>query len=90
MIRPDIAGLQWAKGTESTPNGTISVDIQPGATAVVLDVPAAVDAWVSMPTPSGSANVSVNGSTIVGTLTENGARTMIHLPQGGHFVLQSM
>lgn len=90
MIRPDIAGLQWAKGTESTPNGTISVDIQPGGTAVVLDVPAAVDAWVSMPTPSGSANVSVNGSTIVGTLTENGARTMIHLPQGGHFVLQSM
>jgi len=89
QIRPDLAGLQWARGTEPTSNGDISISIQAAGTLVDLDIPPGMDAYVSLPTSAHNPVVVVNGIPATGNLVENGARSLIHLAQG-HFTLQSL
>jgi len=88
QIRPDLAGLQWARGEEPTPNGNIAVNIV-DSTHVEIDLPGGTDAYVSMPTPSNSAVVLVNGETTIGSFSENGTRTIVPLSHGSHYALQS-
>jgi alpha-L-rhamnosidase len=90
-IRPDLAGLQWARGTEETPKGIISIRIQAGGTHIELDLPTGTDTYVSLPTTTQNPIVFVNGVPLLGNLVENKTRTMIHLHRGSvtHFDLQS-
>ena len=92
QIRPDLAGLQWAHGSEPTPFGIISISIQSGATRVELELPAGMEAFVSLPTKGRNSVVKVNGVLEEGIGVENGTRTMIHLSRSSHshFLLESL
>jgi alpha-L-rhamnosidase len=91
LIRPDLAGLEFASGTQPTPNGAVSVDIHAGGHLVKLDLPSSADAFVSLPTLTANPVVLVNGVPTVGTLSEGKARAIIHLPQSAvpHYFLRS-
>jgi hypothetical protein len=88
-IRPDLVGLDWARGGEPTPHGPLKVDVRKNgsATAVVVDVPEGVMAHVSVPVASGTAKVAVNGSSVATTSAENGTRAVVTLNHAGHFEL---
>lgn len=90
-IRPDLIDLQWAKGAEPTPRGMLAVSIQKQAGGVVtaLDLPPGVNARVSVPVPSPTAQVTVNGTAHPSTPDENGTRATITLNQAGHYEIQS-
>lgn len=91
-IRPDLAGLKWARGTEPTPRGTIKVDYHPasnGGLVATLDLPSGTDAVVSMPVSQGQKMIQVNGHEETGTLTDSGHRSIIHIRKPGHYVLKS-
>jgi len=91
QIRPDLAWLQFAGGTELTPQGTVSINITSAGTSVQLDLPIGADAYISLLSPSQNPLVTVNGASQMGTLVENNTRTSIYLPSTGtrHFDLQS-
>jgi len=88
-IRPDLAGLAWARGAVPTPNGLIKVDYKAGDSFhATIDLPAGVAAKVSMPVcGAGDSGQSVvlNGAHTSGTPAENGARLLIPLMTAGHY-----
>jgi alpha-L-rhamnosidase len=88
-IRPDLAGLAWARGAVPTPNGLIKVDLKGGDSfRATIDLPAGVAAKVLIPVCSGGNSaqpVTVNGAAATGALTENGARILISLASAGHY-----
>ena len=47
IIRPDLAGLQWAQGAEPTPRGLLKVSVRPHE--VQITVPPGTDAFVQLP-----------------------------------------
>jgi alpha-L-rhamnosidase len=81
-IRPDLVGLQWAKGAEPTPHGLLKVEAR--ADTVTVDVPEGVEARVSV---AGSAEVRVNGKVEESTAAEGGARRVVMLKRSGHYEL---
>jgi alpha-L-rhamnosidase len=89
LIRPDLAGLSFARGTHATPLGDISVDISEGAHTVRLTVPLTMQVSVSMPVTSGQTTLQVNGQSVLGTSTEGGSRLLVVLPQAATFLIQS-
>ena len=85
-VRPDLAGLAWAKGTEPTPYGSIRVDLKSGPNASIgLDIPNGVHATVLVPVPTENPIIHVNGKPVHGQLAESGHRMAILLDRGGHF-----
>ena len=89
-IRPDLIGLQWAKGAEPTPNGLLKVDLQQKqGLAIALDLPSGVEAHVAVPVSKSNAAVMVNGKQQSGVSAENGARSIITLNHPGHYTLES-
>ena len=78
-IRPDLAGLAWARGTEPTPQGIIRIDLREAGAGLKmeLNLPAGVDAEVSMPRAPGETAVEVNGQAVAGRPAENGARLVV-------------
>ncbi len=87
-IRPDLAGLSWAKGAEPTPFGLIRVDITSGPHgSIALNIPAGLDATVQVPSQNQRSIVIVNGKAVAGHLIEDGRRSSINLRQGGHFMI---
>jgi len=87
-IRPDLAGLAWAKGTEPTPSGPIHVAWEQGSDAPLeVDLPHGIRATILVPVPSPAAEVKVNGTDMRGDLVEDGSRRAIVLDNGGHFVI---
>jgi hypothetical protein len=93
-IRPDLAGLAWARGSVQAPNGQIKVDYRAPASktgkfAASIELPNGVDASVSMPVCGSEKSVMVNGSAVSGESSEDGARTVVHLPNAGKYTLES-
>lgn len=88
-IRPDLAGLEWARGAEPTPHGPIKVDLRSGSAGLetTLDLPDGVDAEVSMPAAAGATSIEVNGKPVSATPAEGGGRLVIHLDKGGSYKL---
>jgi alpha-L-rhamnosidase len=85
-IRPDLIDLSWARGSEPTPSGRISVDIKnDGGFHLALDLPPSVDADVLIPVSGAKSNVYVNGAVVSSTAAEGGARAEIHLNHAGHY-----
>lgn len=94
-IRPDLAGLAWAKGAEPTPHGMIKVDLKAsgsGASSgssplktIALDLPSGVDATVLVPVAESGAQVLVNGARVEGKPAEGGHRVAVNLDHSGHF-----
>lgn len=91
-IRPELAGLKWARGSDPTPRGLITVDYQiapDGRLTASLDLPPGTDAAVSMPVSQGTTTVQVNGKSESGTAAEGGQRATIHLDHAGRYTLTS-
>jgi hypothetical protein len=88
-IRPDLAGLAWARGAVPTPHGLIKVDYKAGVTFhATIDLPAGVAAKVSMPTcttGNSTQSITLNGARTSGVPTEDGARVLIPLTGEGHY-----
>jgi len=87
-IRPDLVGLQWAKGAEPTPHGLLGVSIRNDHGYVtVVTLPPDVSASVSVPVPTGSSAVLVNGKSVPSSSAEGGHRAVIHLRGQGRYVI---
>lgn len=86
-IRPDLLGLEYARGAEPTPRGLLKVDLkkQGSGMSIGIDLPPSTIARVSVPVGSSGATVQVNGKATPGTSDENGARSIITLDHGGHY-----
>jgi alpha-L-rhamnosidase len=88
-IRPDLAGLAWARGAVPTLNGPIRVDYKfSNALEASIDIPSGVDATVSMPACHGQNSVTLNGSRTTGQPAESGTRVQLHFI-AGHYELAS-
>jgi alpha-L-rhamnosidase len=88
-IRPDLAGLEWARGSEPTPHGPVRVDLRAGPAGVetTLDLPEGVAAEVSMPARAGATSILVNGQAVTGTPAEGGIRLVVELARAGTYKL---
>jgi hypothetical protein len=90
-IRPDLAGLEWARGAEPTPHGLIKADCRSSDHfEATIELPEGVDADVSVPVKQGELAVEVNGQSLVGQAVEGGTRLLIHLGQAGVYKLRSL
>ncbi|MGC2548504.1 MAG: alpha-L-rhamnosidase, partial [Silvibacterium sp.] len=79
-IRPDLIDLQWAKGAEPTPHGMLGVAIRKNnGDIITIDLPLGINARVSVPMPSPTAQVLVNGTPQPSTPDENGRRAIVTL-----------
>lgn len=89
-IRPDLAGLEWARGEVPTPTGAISVEYK---SSKVLDahikIPAEVSATAIFPVCAEQNWVSVNGARTTGQLAEGGKRVEIRLDRAGSYDIHS-
>jgi alpha-L-rhamnosidase len=82
-VRPDLAGLGWAEGTEPTPRGLIRVSIHPEST--VVTVPAGTAARILLPIAHEGATVLSNGKAVKYGLAENGTRASFVVRQAGRY-----
>ena len=79
-IRPDLAGLHWARGAEPTPRGPIHVSIEPGTVHVSL--PPGTVATVSLPF---TGAILENRKPVVTTSSEDGTRSIVTLRRAGNY-----
>jgi hypothetical protein len=86
-IRPDLAGLEWARGTEPTPRGPIAVNIDPGAVHITL--PPDTTASVSLPFVANSGAINENGKSVAVIATEAGTRSVVTLSKPGEYTFTS-
>jgi alpha-L-rhamnosidase len=82
-IRPDLAGLQWARGTEPTPRGLLRVDVKPGV--VRVSVPPDTIATVSLPFALVQGRVLQNGQPVPVVAAESGTRSTVTLNEAGDY-----
>jgi alpha-L-rhamnosidase len=89
-IRPDLAGLAWARGSVPTPQSEIRVDYKTSnGFDAQIDLPDAVKARVSMPVCAGHNTVTVAGGQISGESAEPGNRVAVTIERSGHYELRS-
>jgi len=89
-IRPDLIGLQWAKGAEPTPHGLLSVSIRnQNGYITTITLPPDVSASVSVPVSAAGSQVEVNGKPVSSTPAENGHRALLPLSGQGTYVITS-
>ncbi len=82
-IRPDLAGLQWARGTEPTPRGLIRVSAEPHL--VRLTLPPETIATVSLPFAADSEMILENGKSVPVAASEGGTRSIVILHAAGGY-----
>jgi len=89
-IRPDLLGLQWAKGGEPTPHGMLRVSIKKREGYVTkITLPPQETAIVSVPVTSGRRKVLVNGRYVESRSTDDGKRALITLRFQGIYVVKT-
>jgi alpha-L-rhamnosidase len=91
-VRPELADLKWANGSEPTPHGDIKVSYHAapdGHFIASIDLPAGTEAAVSVPVTKGSTKIRINGQTRSGTSAESGRRAVVYLIRAGHYDLAS-
>ena len=90
-IRPDLAGLAWAKGAEPTPHGLLKVSLeQKSGLQTTIDLPADEVATVLIPVQHAGAGVLVNGKVATDVKSsEDGTRAAVVLSKPGHYTLQA-
>jgi hypothetical protein len=84
-IRPDLCGMQWARGAEPCPQGLLKVDYQYDASGFKarIELPEGVTAQVSMPVKRGELSLELDGRAIVGVPTEDGTRLTVPVSSPG-------
>ncbi len=90
-IRPDLAGLAWAKGAEPTPHGLLKVSLeQKSGLQTTIDLPADEEATVLIPIQHSGQGVLVNGAADTNVKSaEDGTRAAVVLSAPGHYMLQA-
>ena len=88
-IRPDLVGLDWAKGQVPTPHGLIRVEMRQTRHEIQLTLPTGVTATVLVPVTNPGATVGVNGATVASTSAEEGTRAVVILDKPGTYKLVS-
>lgn len=88
-IRPDLAGLEWARGSVPTPSGLIKVDYEAHGASLEarIDLPSDVNAQVSMPVCTTGKQLLVDRRAAVGKSTESGTRVQVRLDGGREYHL---
>ncbi len=88
-IRPDLAGLKWAKGAEPTPHGLLKVSLQQkNNLETTIDLPSNIEADVLVPVSQNQQQVLVNGKVDKTSTLSRNNRVEVILRQPGHYVLQ--
>jgi alpha-L-rhamnosidase len=82
-IRPDLAGLEWARGAEPTPRGVIRVAVK--ADRVTVGLPVGTTATVVLPFSARDV-VLENGRVVAGVSVEDGRRSAVTLDRAGEYV----
>lgn len=85
-IRPDLAGLKWARGSEPTPRGLITVDVRQGST--IITIPTGTVARVLVPINGSGRAVLSNGRIVASRLKEDGTRAEVLLEHAGRYELR--
>jgi hypothetical protein len=80
-IRPDLMGLQFARGAEPTPHGLLKVDVT--AERTIVDLPEGIAASVLVP----GAAANVNGATAESVTIAGEARVSVKLTKAGHYTV---
>jgi alpha-L-rhamnosidase len=90
-IRPDLAGLAWAKGAEPTPHGLLRVDLkQQSGLITTITLPADEEATVLVPVTHAGQALLINGKEITNAQpAENGTRAAVILRGAGTYELQA-
>jgi hypothetical protein len=89
-VRPDLMGLDWARGKVPTPQGAIAVEMRRAAGSTVeVSIPAGVVATVLAPLARPGAHVLVNGARVESEPVEMGARAAVVLNRPGHYTITS-
>ncbi|HTU32968.1 MAG TPA: alpha-L-rhamnosidase C-terminal domain-containing protein [Candidatus Acidoferrum sp.] len=88
-IRPDLAGLEWARGSVPTPSGVINVNYEARSAGLEarINLPSGITARVSMPVCSGQKPLLVDGRAARGQTAESGARVQVQLDGGQEYHL---
>ncbi|HEY4381933.1 MAG TPA: alpha-L-rhamnosidase C-terminal domain-containing protein [Acidobacteriaceae bacterium] len=86
-IRPDAAGLQWARGAEPTPRGAIRVGIE--VSGIHITLPADTVATISLPFAPEQGKVLENGRPVDAAAAEGGARSIVMLRAAGDYVFSA-
>jgi alpha-L-rhamnosidase len=82
-IRPDLAGLAWARGSEPTPRGLIRVAVRPDA--IRIGLPAKTRATVVLPFPAHRGIILQNGHPIQTSLGEDANHAIVNLNHAGNY-----
>ncbi len=82
-IRPDLAGLQWARGAEPTPRGPIKVSAT--AEKIVVVIPAGTIANVELPFAPGQGVILQNGKPANTTSDAMNSRSIVRLTHAGEY-----
>ncbi len=87
-IRPDLIGLQWARGAEPTPHGLLGVSIRNDHGYITtITLPPDVEASISVPASATNTVILVNGKSVSSTPAEDGHRAVIELHGQGKYVI---
>ena len=88
-IRPDLAGLKWARGSMPTPHGLIAVSAREDAGFhATVEVPAGIEALVSLPV-NGGKSLLLDSKPVQGSPAEAGARAVVAVKGPGKFEFSS-
>ncbi len=90
-IRPDLAGLQWAKGAEPTPQGLLKVSLeQKSNLQTTIDLPSGIEATVLVPINNAGQHPLINGKEDnTSQPAEDNTRAAVTLNQPGHYILEA-
>jgi hypothetical protein len=83
-IRPDLAGLEWARGSEPTPRGLLRVEVDP--LVIRITIPADTVATISLPFAPRQNEVLENGQPVQASTAENGMRSVVVLRGAGNYI----
>jgi alpha-L-rhamnosidase len=86
-VSPNLAGLEWVRGSVPTPHGPIKVAVTKDG-PIALDVPDGVVVNVTVQMPSAQSRVLVNGTPASrGVMTTSGDRHgfIVRIDQAGHY-----
>jgi len=90
IIRPELADLEWARGSRPVPGGTIRVEYRRSPSfSATIELPADTTTDVAVPVPAGVNRVRVDGVVTEGATVEEGRRVMIRLTRSGRHLIES-
>jgi alpha-L-rhamnosidase len=87
-LRPDLLGLQFARGAVATPRGALKLeaDAKDSGEQIIVDLPEGTVASLSIAAGKSGA-IEVNGVLTVSSSAEEGRRRVVVLRTAGHYVV---